>query len=105
MLLSLITSSWGIKKIRGFVNRLVKRSSYYVMQFYARHAKPVPPRHEQSNGALDLFAGASLDGSRFASSPSIRERSRSNFLIALTASLGRSARASAEVLEDTLDAR
>ncbi|PWU14664.1 MAG: hypothetical protein C5B50_16810 [Verrucomicrobia bacterium] len=38
---------------------LLKRPSYYVMQLYARHAKEVPLRLEQSNDALDLFACAS----------------------------------------------
>jgi alpha-L-arabinofuranosidase len=40
---------------------LLKRPSYYAMQLYARHAKPIPLRLEQSNEALDLFACASPD--------------------------------------------
>jgi len=41
---------------------VLKRPSYYAMQLYARHAKPVPLRLEPSNPALDLCACASLDG-------------------------------------------
>jgi len=40
---------------------LLKRPSFYVMQLYARHAKPVPLRLGASNDALDLFACASTD--------------------------------------------
>src|ERR1035438_9222016 len=41
---------------------LFKRPSYYAMQLYARHAKPIPLRLEHSNDALDVFACASPDG-------------------------------------------
>ena len=40
---------------------LLKRPSYYALQLYAHHAKPVPLRLEQSGDALDLFACASPD--------------------------------------------
>lgn len=40
---------------------VLKRPSYYVMQLYARHAKPIPLRLEPSNQRLDLFACRSAD--------------------------------------------
>jgi alpha-L-arabinofuranosidase len=40
---------------------LLKRPSYYVMQLYARHAKPVPLKVEQGNDAPDVFVCASED--------------------------------------------
>ncbi len=41
---------------------LLKRPSYYVMQLYARHARPVPLKVEQSGDGPDLFACESEDG-------------------------------------------
>jgi alpha-L-arabinofuranosidase len=41
---------------------VLKRPSYWVMQLYARHAKPVPLRASQPEGGPDLFACASADG-------------------------------------------
>jgi alpha-L-arabinofuranosidase len=41
---------------------VLKRPSYWVMQLYARHAKPVPLRAGQPEGGLDVFACASEDG-------------------------------------------
>src|SRR5581483_2821827 len=41
---------------------LLKRPSYYVMQLYARHARPVPLRVEQADGGPDVFACRSEDG-------------------------------------------
>jgi alpha-L-arabinofuranosidase len=40
---------------------VLKRPSYYVMQLYARHAKPVPLALKPPNHRLDLFACSSLD--------------------------------------------
>ncbi len=41
---------------------VMKRPSFYVMQLYARHARPVPLRIEQSGDGPDLFASGSEDG-------------------------------------------
>jgi alpha-L-arabinofuranosidase len=41
---------------------LLKRPSFYVMQLYARHAKAVPLRLDQTTNSPDLFACASADG-------------------------------------------
>jgi alpha-L-arabinofuranosidase len=41
---------------------VLKRPSYWVMQLYANHAKPVPLRVSQSDGGPDIFACASADG-------------------------------------------
>ena len=40
---------------------VLKRPSYYVMQLYARHAKPVPLRVEQAKAGPDIFACGSPD--------------------------------------------
>ena len=40
---------------------VLKRPSYYVMQLYARHAKPIPLMLEQPREGPDLFACASPD--------------------------------------------
>jgi len=40
---------------------VLKRPSYYVMQLYARHAKPIPLALKPPNHRLDLFACSSLD--------------------------------------------
>ena len=84
---------------------LLKRPSYYVMQLYARHAKPVPLRLEHSNDALDLFACASPDGKSlclFALNPGTEPVEFSYRFDGFT---GAVREASAEVLCDTLDAR
>ncbi len=39
-----------------------KRPSYYVMQLYARHARPVPLRVDSANDGPDVFACGSEDG-------------------------------------------
>ena len=41
---------------------VLKRPSCWVMQLYARHAKPVPLRSSQPEGGPDVFACASEDG-------------------------------------------
>ena len=41
---------------------LLRRPSYYVMQLYARHARPVPLKVQQSGSDPDLFACGSDDG-------------------------------------------
>jgi alpha-L-arabinofuranosidase len=41
---------------------VLKRPSYYVMQLYARHARPVPLRVEQAGDGPDLFACGAEDG-------------------------------------------
>ncbi len=41
---------------------LLKRPSYYVMQLYARHARPVPLRVEQPADGPDLFACGAENG-------------------------------------------
>jgi alpha-N-arabinofuranosidase len=41
---------------------VLKRPSYYVMQLYARHARPVPLKVKQAKGGPDLFACGSEDG-------------------------------------------
>ncbi len=41
---------------------VMKRPSYYVMQLYARHARPVPLRVEQGGDGPDVFACGSEDG-------------------------------------------
>ena len=41
---------------------VLRRPSYYVMQLYARHARPVPLRIEQAGDGPDLFACSSMDG-------------------------------------------
>jgi alpha-L-arabinofuranosidase len=43
---------------------LLKRTAFYVMRLYARHAKPMPWRVESGTTELDLFAGGSEDGKR-----------------------------------------
>jgi alpha-L-arabinofuranosidase len=45
---------------------VLKRPSYFVMQLYARHAKPVPLGASQPEGGPDIFACASEDGKSFA---------------------------------------
>jgi alpha-N-arabinofuranosidase len=40
---------------------VLKRASYYVMELYARHAKPVPLLLEPPNDQVDAFACASTD--------------------------------------------
>jgi len=40
---------------------VLKRPSYYVMQLYARHARPVPLKVEQASDGPDVFACASED--------------------------------------------
>jgi alpha-N-arabinofuranosidase len=40
---------------------VLKRPSYYVMQLYATHTKPLPLTVERSTDALDILACASLD--------------------------------------------
>ena len=40
---------------------VLKRPSYFVMQLYARHAKPVPLRTSNADGGPDIFACASED--------------------------------------------
>src|SRR5260370_10680923 len=42
---------------------LLKRPGYYALQLYARHAKPVPLRVDQSKNGPDLIACASEDRS------------------------------------------
>jgi alpha-L-arabinofuranosidase len=84
---------------------LLKRPSFYVMQLYARHAKPVPLRLEQSNDALDLFACASPDGKSlclFALNPGTEPV---EFSYRFDGFAGAVREARAEVLCDTLDAR
>jgi alpha-L-arabinofuranosidase len=84
---------------------LLKRPSFYVMQLYARHAKPVPLRLEQSNDALDLFACASPDGKSlclFALNPGTEPV---EFSYRFDGFAGAAREAGAEVLCDTLDAR
>jgi alpha-L-arabinofuranosidase len=41
---------------------VLKRPSYWVMQLYARHAKPIPLRSSQPEGGPDILACASADG-------------------------------------------
>jgi alpha-L-arabinofuranosidase len=84
---------------------LLKRPSYYAMQLYARHAKPVPLRLEQSNDALDLFACASPDGKSlclFALNPGTEPV---KFSYRFDGFAGAVRETYGEVLCDTLDAR
>lgn len=84
---------------------LLKRPSYYVMQLYALHAKPIPLRLDHSNDALDLFACASTDGKSlclFALNPATEPV---EFSYRFDGFAGTVREASAEVLCDTLDAR
>ena len=84
---------------------LLKRPSYYVMQLYARHAKPIPLRLDYSNDALDLFACASPDGKSlclFAINPGTEPVELSYRFDGFARAVHE---ASAEVLCDTLDAR
>jgi alpha-L-arabinofuranosidase len=84
---------------------LLKRPSYYLMQLYARHAKPIPLRLEQSNNALDLFACASPDGKSlclFAINPGSEPVPLSCRFEGFAAPLHE---VSSEILCDTLDAR
>ncbi len=81
---------------------LLKRPSYYVMQLYARHAKPVPLRIEQSSDVVDLFACTSVDGS----SACLFAVNAGTEPVELTYRFDGSAReAGAEAVCDTLDAR
>jgi alpha-N-arabinofuranosidase len=84
---------------------LLKRPSFYAMQLYARHAKPVPLRIEPSNGALDLFACASPDGKSlclFALNPGTEPV---QFSYRFDGFAGPVREVGAEALCDTLDAR
>ena len=84
---------------------LLKRPSYYVMQLYASHAKPIPLRLDHTNDALDLFACASSDGKSlclFALNPGTEPV---EFSYRFDGFAGTVREASAEVLCDTLDAR
>ena len=84
---------------------LLKRPSFYMMQLYARYAKPVPLRLEQSNDALDLFACASPDGKSlclFALNPGTEPV---EFSYRFDGFAGAAREVGAEVLCDTLDAR
>jgi len=44
---------------------VLRRPSFHAMQLYARHAKPIPLKLDESNDALDLFACASSDEKSF----------------------------------------
>jgi hypothetical protein len=84
---------------------LLKRPSFYVMQLYARHAKPIPLRLEQSNEALDLFACASPDERSlclFAVNPGTEPV---EFSYRFDGFADSAQETSAEALCDTLDAR
>lgn len=52
-----MANSYGSGIIETTPSGLLKRPSYFVMQLYARHLKPVPLRVDGQNG-LDLFACA-----------------------------------------------
>jgi alpha-N-arabinofuranosidase len=84
---------------------LLKRPSFYAMQLYARHAKPIPLHLEQSNDALDLFACASSDEHTlclFAVNPGTEPV---GFSYRFDGFAGSVQEASAEALCDSLDAR
>jgi alpha-N-arabinofuranosidase len=84
---------------------LLKRPSYYAMQLYARHAKPVPIKTSAPDSSLDLFACASPDlkavvvfAVNSTQEPVAWSFSANGFAASLTA-------VSAEALCDTLDRR
>jgi alpha-L-arabinofuranosidase len=84
---------------------LLKRPSFYAMQLYARHAKPVPLLLEKTNDALDLFACASSDERSlclFAVNPGTEPV---EFSYRFEGFADAMQEASAEALCDTLDAR
>ncbi len=56
-----MANSYGSGIIETTPAGLLKRPSYYVMQLYARHRKPVPLRVESTTEGLDLFACTSDD--------------------------------------------
>ncbi len=56
-----MANSLGSGIIETSPSGLLKRPSYYVMQLYARHAKPVSCQVKSSTEALDVFAGGSED--------------------------------------------
>jgi len=84
---------------------LLKRPSFYAMQLYARHAKPIPLRIGPSNGPLDLFACASPDGKTlclFALNPGTEPV---ELTYRFEGFAGAVRETSADILCDTLDAR
>ena len=84
---------------------VLKRPAYYVMQLFARHARPLPLRLESSDNALDLFACASEDKSSlviFAINSKANPIDWSFELIDFPNALHAT---SAEAVCDTLDAR
>lgn len=84
---------------------LLKRPSYYVMQLYAGHAKPIPLRLKQTNDAVDVFACASADKTSlciFAVNPAATPV---EFSYECTSFSGPIMASAAEVFCDTRDAR
>jgi alpha-L-arabinofuranosidase len=84
---------------------LLKRPSYYVMQLYATHAKPVPLQLDQPGNGADLFACASADGKSiclFAINPGTQPLTLSYRFDGFA---GPVSETGAETLCDTLDAR
>ena len=56
-----MANSLGSGIIETKPSGLLKRPSFYAMQLYARHAKPVPCQVKSSTEGLDVFAGGSGD--------------------------------------------
>jgi alpha-L-arabinofuranosidase len=56
-----MANSLGSGIIETTPSDLLKRPSYYAMQLYARHVRPVPWQVESTTDGLDVFAGGSGD--------------------------------------------
>jgi alpha-L-arabinofuranosidase len=100
-----MANSLGSGIIETTPSGLLKRPSFYAMQLYARHAKPVPCQVESATVGLDVFAGGSED-KRSAVIFAVNSRSEPvAFSFGFDGWDGAAHLASAEALCDTLDAR
>src|ERR1043165_5095366 len=54
-----LANSYAGAVIETSPSGLLKRPSYYAMQLYARHAKPIPLATHRTSQAIDIFACAS----------------------------------------------
>ncbi|HEV2391572.1 MAG TPA: alpha-L-arabinofuranosidase C-terminal domain-containing protein [Verrucomicrobiae bacterium] len=83
---------------------LLKRPSYYIMQLYARHARPLPLTLVQPNSGPDLFACESLDKKSLAIFAVNLKRQPLNWSFAFDGFAGRARAVKAEAVCDVLNA-
>jgi alpha-L-arabinofuranosidase len=100
-----MANSLGSGIIETTPSGLLKRPSYYAMQLYARHAKPMPWQVESATEGLDVFVGGSED-QKSAVIFAVNSRSEPvTCSFAMDGWNGAARIVSAEVLRDTQDAR